>query len=139
MNYIAVLYQQMSTKYNCMPALYKQLCGIFDGVKNKNDIEQLRQVLVPKIEERDGDLVDVHLKVREDFYEALSAFASCLKVALQAATFFEDKSFSDQDRRHYKETVKQFSSLRQLVQQDAGEKIDYDEYAEDRKSTRLNS
>ncbi|MFP3458906.1 hypothetical protein R0J89_21895, partial [Psychrobacter sp. SIMBA_152] len=32
--------------------------------------------------------------------------------------------------RHYKETVKQFSSLRQLVQQDAGEKIDYDEYAE---------
>jgi type I restriction enzyme R subunit len=72
----------------------------------------------------------VNLKVREDFYEALAAFASCLKVALQSATFFEDKSFSDDDRRHYKETVKQFSSLRQLVQRDAGEKVDYDEYAE---------
>lgn len=129
-NDIAGLYNQMSTEYKRLPHLYKQLWAIFNGVKSKNDIEQLRQVLVPKIEERDGELVDVHLKVREDFYEALTAFASCLKVALQSATFFEDKSFSDQDRRHYKETVKQFSSLRQLVQQDAGEKIDYDEYAD---------
>ena len=129
-NDISGLYNQMSTEYKRLPQLYKQLWAIFDGVKNKNDIEQLRQVLLPKIEEQSGELVDVHLKVREDFYEALTAFASCLKVALQSATFFEDKSFSDQDRRHYKETVKQFSSLRQLVQQDAGEKIDYDEYAE---------
>ncbi|BBS19315.1 type I restriction endonuclease subunit R [Aeromonas caviae] len=136
-NDIAGLYNQMSTEYKRLPQLYKQLWAIFDGVKNKNDIEQLRQVLVPKIEEQkplapgeSGELVDVHLKVREDFYEALTAFASCLKVALQSATFFEDKSFSDADRRHYKETVKQFSSLRQLVQQDAGERIDYDEYAD---------
>jgi len=127
---ITGLYNQMSTEYKRLPQLYKQLWAIFDDVKNKNDIEQLRQVLVPRIEEQDGELVDVHLKVREDFYEALTAFASCLKVALQSATFFEDKSFSDEDRRHYKETVKQFSSLRQLVQQDAGEKIDYDEYAD---------
>lgn len=129
-NDIAGLYNQMSTEYKRLPHLYKQLWAIFDGVKNKNDIEQLRQVVVPKIEDRDGELVDVHLKVREDFYEALTAFASCLKVALQSATFFEDKSFSDDDRRHYKETVKQFSSLRQLVQQDSGEKVDYDEYAD---------
>ncbi|MGL5337056.1 MAG: type I restriction enzyme subunit R domain-containing protein, partial [Enterovibrio sp.] len=130
LNDIAGLYNQMSTEYKRLPQLYKQLWLIFDGVKNKNDIEQLRKILVPKIEERDGEMVDVHLKVREDFYEALTAFASCLKIALQSATFFEDRSFSDQDRRHYKETVKQFSSLRQLVQRDAGEKIDYDEYAE---------
>nr|ELR5213045.1 type I restriction endonuclease subunit R [Providencia rettgeri] len=129
-NDIAGLYNQMSTEYKRLPQLYKQLWAIFDGVKNKNDIEQLRQVLIPKIEELGGELIDVHLKVREDFYEALTAFTSCLKVALQSATFFEDKSFSDQDRLHYKETVKQFSSLRQLVQQDAGERIDYDEYAE---------
>ena len=90
----------MSTEYKRLPRLFKALWAIFADVKNKNDIEQLRQVLVPKIEERDGELVDVNLKVREDFYEALTAFASCLKVALQSATFFEDKSFSDQDRRH---------------------------------------
>ncbi|MDH1223983.1 type I restriction endonuclease subunit R [Aeromonas caviae] len=124
------LYNQMGTEYKRLPQLYQTLWGIFAGVKNKQDIEQLRQVLVPKMEELDGELVDVNLKVREDFYEALTAFASCLKVALQSASFFEDSAFSEADRRHYKETVKQLSSLRQLVQQDAGEKVDYDEYAE---------
>ncbi|HKM15619.1 MAG TPA: type I restriction endonuclease subunit R [Marinospirillum sp.] len=123
------LYNQMSTEYKRLPQLYKTLWAIFDGVKNKNDTEQLRQTLIPKTEDRDGELVDVNLKIREDFYEALTAFSSCLKVALQSATFFEDSSFSDNDRRHYKETVKQLSSLRQVVQQDAGERIDYDEYA----------
>ncbi|EKP0297331.1 type I restriction endonuclease subunit R [Aeromonas veronii] len=124
------LYNQMGTEYKRLPQLYQTLWGIFAGVKNKQDIEQLRQVLVPKMEDLDGELVDVNLKVREDFYEALTAFASCLKVALQSASFFEDSAFSEADRRHYKETVKQLSSLRQLVQQDAGEKVDYDEYAE---------
>ncbi|WP_180048455.1 MULTISPECIES: type I restriction endonuclease subunit R [unclassified Acinetobacter] len=128
-NDIAGLYSQMSTEYKRLPRLYKNLWAIFDSVKNKNDIEQLRQVLVPRIEERNGELVDVHLKVRDDFYEALTEFASCLKVALQSATFFEDKSFTDLERQHYKETVKQFSSLRQLVKQDAGETVDYDQYA----------
>ncbi|MHA7844730.1 type I restriction endonuclease subunit R [Serratia sp. D1N4] len=124
------LYGQMSTEYKRLPQLYKNLWAIFAGVKNKNDIEQLRQVLVPRTEEKYGELVDVHLKVREDFYEALTQFASCLKVALQSATFFEDKSFSEEDRQHYKETLRQFTSLRQLVKQDAGETVDYDQYTE---------
>ncbi|WP_436463301.1 type I restriction endonuclease subunit R [Acinetobacter seifertii] len=129
-NDIAGLYTQMSTEYKRLPRLYKALWAIFENVKNKNDIEQLRQVLVPHIEERNGELVDVHLKVRDDFYEALTEFASCLKVALQSATFFEDKSFTDADRQHYKETVKLFSSLRQLAKHDAGETVDYDQYAD---------
>lgn len=129
-NDIQGLYEQMSTEYKRLPHLYKTLWAIFDGVKNKQQIEQLRQVLVPRIEDRNGELVDVNLKVREDFYEALSNFASCLRVALQSATFFEDKSFTDEDRRHYKETVKQMSNLRQLVKQDTGERVDYDAYAE---------
>ncbi|SEF99756.1 hypothetical protein [Oceanospirillum linum] len=127
----------MSTEYKRLPQLYKTLWAIFDGVKNKQDIEQLRQVLVPKIEERGGDaaagipgeLVDTHLKKREDFYEALTNFASCLKVALQSTTFFEDKSFTPEDRQHYKETVKAMSNLRRLVKQDTGEQVDYDAYA----------
>ena len=82
------------------------------------------------MQERDGELVDVNLKVRDDFYEALTEFATCLKVALQSASFFEDTSFSDADRAHYKETLKQFSSLRQLAKQDAGETVNYDQYAE---------
>lgn len=127
---IAGLYSPMDTEYKRLPQLYKNLWDIFKEAKNKGDIEQLRQVLVPKMEEVDGEFVDVHLKTREDFYEALGAFASCLKVALQSATFYEDTSFSDADRRAYKETLKQFSSLRRLAKQDAGETVDYDEYAE---------
>lgn len=129
-NDITGLYSQMSSEYKRLPQLYKHLMAIFSGVKNKRDIEQLRQVLVPKLQDREGELVDVNLKVREDFYEALTAFASCLKVALQSASFFEDSSFSDEDRNHYKDTLKQFSSLRQLVRQDAGETVNYDQYAE---------
>jgi type I restriction enzyme, R subunit len=130
MSDITGLYHQMSTEYKRLPQLYKTLWAIFSGVKNKNDIEQLRQVLVPRTEMRNGEFVDINQKVRDNFYAALTAFITCLKVALQSATFYEDKSFSNDDRKHYKETVKQFSSLRQLVKRDAGETIDYDEYVE---------
>ncbi len=124
------LYSQMSTEYKKLPGLYDSLWAIFKDVKNKSDVEQLRQVLIPVIKEVDGKLVDVNLKVRDNFYDRLSEFASCMKVALQSASFFEDKSFTEEDRRHYKETVKQFSSLRQLAKQDAGETVNYDIYAE---------
>ena len=129
-NDIAGLYDPMSSEYKRLPSLYKNLWAIFSNVKNKGDIEQLRHVLVPRMQERDGELVDINLKVREDFYEALTEFATCLKVALQSASFFEDTSFSDADRAHYKETFKQLSSLRMLAKQDAGETISYDQYAE---------
>ncbi|MBF7980773.1 MULTISPECIES: type I restriction endonuclease subunit R [Rahnella] len=127
-NDIDGLYNQMSSEYKRLPLLYKILWAIFDGV-NTADAEQLRQVLVPKMEQRNGEFVDIHLKAREDFYEALSAFSSCLKVALQSATFFEDNSFSDADRHNYKETVRQLSILRLQIKEDAGETVDYEEYA----------
>lgn len=129
-NDIAGLYNQMSTEYKRLPLLYKNLWAIFKNVANKGDIEQLRQVLVPKIQDHYGDLVDVNLKVRDDFYDALTEFSSCLKVALQSASYFEDSSFSDKDRNDYKDTLKQFSSLRQLAKQDAGEIVSYDQYAQ---------
>lgn len=125
---LAGLYQQMSTEYKRLPMLYRNLWAVFATVKNKQDIEQLRQVLMPKMEWGHGQLVDINAKVRDDFYEALSAFSSCLKVALQSASFFEDSQFSDQDRAHYKATLQQFSALRLIAQQDAGEKVDYREY-----------
>lgn len=124
------LYSQMSTEYKKLPGLYDSLWAIFKDVKNKSDVEQLRQVLIPVMKEVDGKLVDVNLKVRDNFYDRLTEFASCMKVALQSASFYEDKSFTEEDRRHYKETVKQFSSLRQLAKQDAGETVNYDIYAE---------
>lgn len=124
------LYSAMSSEYKRLPHLYNQLWAIFAGVKNKNDTEQLRAVLVPKMEERAGEMLDIHQKTRDDFFEALTAFAGCLKVALQSATFFTDKSFTEQDRNLYKETVKQMTSLRQWAMQVSGEQVNYDDYAE---------
>lgn len=124
------LYHPMSHEYKKLPALYDRLWAIFAGVKNKHDIEQLRQVLVPKMHEQDGEWIDGRLKIREDFYEALTAFSSCLSIALQSASFFADKSFSDDDRCHYKETLQQFSYLRQLAQQDADETVNFGDYAD---------
>ena len=127
---IAGLYQQMSTEYKKLPRLYDDLWDIFAGVKNKADFEQLRQVLIPHMEEVDGEWVDRQQKIRDDFYERLTAFSNCLKIALQSASFFADKSFTEADIQHYKETLKLFASLRRMIRQDTGESVDYDQYAE---------
>lgn len=129
-NDLAGLYRQMGVEYRELPALYKALWDVFDGVKNTSDFQQLRSVLVPRMEEEHGQMVDVNLKRRDDFYEVLAKFAACLKVALQSVAFFEDTSFTEEDRRNYKETLKQMTSLRQMILQDTGETIDFDHYAE---------
>ena len=54
-NDIDGLYHQMSTEYKRLPRLHKSLWAIFENVKNKADIEQLRQVLVPRLEIREGE------------------------------------------------------------------------------------
>tara|TARA_Y100001960_G_scaffold123322_1_gene131506 strand:- start:497 stop:1300 length:804 start_codon:yes stop_codon:yes gene_type:complete len=56
-----------------------------------------------------------------------------MKVALQSATYFEDKSFESR-RELFKNNLKMFVALRKQVREDANETIDYDEYAEDIKS-----
>lgn len=124
------LYHRMDTEYKKLPSLYSDLWAIFSEVKNKQDPAAMRQALAPKINDIDGQLVDTNLKKRDDFYAALTAFSNCMKVALQSATFFEDKSFDDK-RQRYKDTLKMLVNLRKQVREDANETIDYDEYAED--------
>ena len=64
-------------------------------VQKKQDGQALRQqALAPKIDTIDGQLTDTNLKTRR-LYSALTQFANCLKVALQSATYFDDKSFDD--------------------------------------------
>ena len=123
------LYSRMDTEYKKLPGLYSELWAIFAEVSNKQDGPALRQVLAPKIDTIDGQLTDTNQKKREDFYSTLTAFSNCLKVALQSATYFEDKSFDDK-RELYKKTLKSMSELRRQVREDAEETIDYDEYAE---------
>ncbi len=124
------LYNRMDTEYKKLPGLYSALWGIFEGVKNKQDHAALRQALSPKVNEIEGQFVDAKLKKRDEFYTALTDFSNCMKVALQSATFFEDKSFDDK-RQHYKDTLKMFVNLRKQVREDANETVDYDLYAED--------
>ncbi len=127
------LYSRMDTEYKKLPGLHSDLWAIFDGVKNKKDGPALRQALAPKVQEVDGKLVDTNLKKRDDFYSALTAFSNCMKVALQSATYFDDKSV-DSKRDLYKRDLKAFVDLRKQVREDANETIQYDEYAEDIRS-----
>lgn len=127
------LYNRMDTEYKKLPGLHSDLWAIFDGVKNKQDGPALRQALAPKVHEVNGKLTDTNLKKRDDFYSILTAFSNCMKVALQSATYFEDKSF-DSKRDLYKRDLKAFVDLRKQVREDADETINYDEYAEDIRS-----
>lgn len=124
------LYNRMDTEYKKLPGLHSDLWAIFDGVKNKQDGPALRQALAPKVQDINDKFTDTNLKLRDDFYSALTAFSNCMKVALQSATYFEDKSFDDK-RELYKRDLKAFADLRKQVREDANETINYDEYAED--------
>ena len=127
------LYHAIDTEYKQLPKLHSELWAIFASVKNKQDGQALRQVLAPKMQDIDGRVVDTKLKERDDFYAALTEFSNAMKIALQSASFFEDKSF-DNKRERYKADLKAFVDLRKQVRADADETIDYDEYEADIRS-----
>jgi len=124
------LYNRMDTEYKKLPGLHSELWEIFADVKNKQDGPALRQALAPKVKEFEGGFVDANIKSRDDFYSILTAFSNCMKVALQSASYFDDKSFENK-RDLLKRDLKAFVDLRKQVREDANESINYDEYAED--------
>jgi type I restriction enzyme R subunit len=98
-------------------------------VKNKQDPEQYRQLLVPHYEDdENGQSFDTRQSFREDFYQALTEFGMCLQIALSSRTFFEDKSFSEDDIKTYKKDLRWFTALRKIARQDAQESVDYSAY-----------
>ena len=126
---LAGLYRQVSTEYKRLPALHDRLWALFSDVQNKKDLEQYRQVLLPKFsEDEEGQSYDARQKVREDFYEALTEFGMCLKVALSSQSFFEDASFSEAQIQTYKDDLRFFSNLRKISKQDAQETVDFSTY-----------
>ncbi|MGH6640494.1 MAG: type I restriction enzyme subunit R domain-containing protein, partial [Polaromonas sp.] len=133
------LYRQFSTEYKRLPALHDALWSFFQGVQNKLDREQYRQVLTPKFVtrkydaqdgEQEGEEYDERQKLRDDFYEALTAFGLCLQTALSSRSFFEDKSFSESLIARYKSDLRFFTELRQTARRDAMETVDYSAYEE---------
>jgi len=123
------LYRQVDTEYKRLPNLHERLWAIFDSVQDRTDFEQFRHVLIPKIEEdSEGGSHDTRLKVRDDFYQALTEFGLCLKVALSSVGFFEDGSITEDRIREYKNDLKFFSDLRVQARRDAAETVDYSAY-----------
>ncbi len=125
------LYQQFSTEYKRLPALNDKLWSFFKGVENRLDREQYRQVLSPKfVKGVDGEDYDERQKLRDAFYEALTAFGLCLQTAMSSRSFFEDKSFSESLITRYKSDLRFFTELRQTARRDAMETVDYSAYEE---------
>lgn len=123
------LYADISTEYKRLPNLHDKLWTLFEPVTNKADLEQYRQLLVPLAHEtEDGTSIDQNQKAREDFYEALTAFGLCLKIALGSRSFFEDASVTEAQIAKYKRDLKFFANLREIVRQDARETTDYSPY-----------
>jgi len=123
------LYTNVSTEYKRLPALHSALWGLFASVKNRADIEQYRQLLVPHLtDQASGEAIDLNQKTREDFYEALTAFGMCLRVALGSRSFYEDPSITEPQIATYKRDLKFFANLRKIVKQDAQETVDFSAY-----------
>ena len=119
----------VSTEYKRLPALHDALWAIFAAVKNRNDIEQFRRVLIPQVtEDSPGHSLDQNQKIREDFYDALTDFGMCLKLALSSRTFFEDRAFGEKTIQTYKLDLRFFTELRVLAKRDAHETVDFSEY-----------
>ncbi|WP_425088189.1 type I restriction endonuclease subunit R [Stappia sp.] len=123
------LYANVSTEYKQLPGLHKALWAIFKDVKNRQDMEQFRRILVPRVEiDEAGDSFDRNQQVRDDFYAALSAFGMCLKLALSSRSFFEDSAFGEAKIAIYKRDLKHFTDLRVWAKRASHETVDFSTY-----------
>ena len=126
---LAGTFSKVSTEYKRLPGLHDAVWAIFSGVTNPDDREQFRRVLVPRFADDDAGIsIDTNQKVRDDFYDALTAFGMCLKLALSSRAFFEDGAFTERLIQTYKRDLKFFTELRIQAKRDAQEVVDFSEY-----------
>jgi len=125
------LYHPMGVEYKQLPRLHDRLWAIFANVRNRQDPEQYRQVLIPEYaEDSEGHSYDKRQKVREDFYAALTEYGLCLKLALSSRSFYEDGGFTEAMTGQYKADLRFFGNLRKIARRDARETVDYGPYEE---------
>jgi type I restriction enzyme R subunit len=96
-----------------LPQRHSELWDVFKTVENKQDVEALQQFLAPE-------------DVRQRFYEALTAYARTLKVALSAVCFHEETPLAQVET--YQRDLRFFHNLRVAVKQRYAEAIDYKDY-----------
>jgi type I restriction enzyme R subunit len=96
-----------------LPQRHSELWDVFKTVENKQDVETLQQFLAPE-------------DVRQQFYDALTAYARTLKVALGAVVFHEETPLAQVET--YQRDLRFFHNLRVAVRQRYAEAIDYKDY-----------
>lgn len=123
------LYTNVSTEYKQLPQLHQRVWAFFSEVKNRQDMEAYRRVLIPKYaSDTDGVEYDTRQEVRENFSSALTEFGMCLQVARSSRSFFEDKSFTEDMINTYKHDLQWFIELRKVARQDAQETVEFSAY-----------
>lgn len=96
-----------------LPQRYSELWDIFKSITNQKDLEAYSLLLRPE-------------DIRQQFYDKLTAYARCLKIALSSLDFHNNTPEAEINR--YKEDLAMFINLRSAVQQRYSDKIDYKQY-----------
>lgn len=103
----------ISKAVESLPQRHSELWDVFRGVRNKDDPEAM-----------EGHLRDE--TVRRRFYEALSAFARGLKLALSSTVFHTDTPQESVER--YRQDLRYFVKLRASAARRYAEAIDFRQY-----------
>ena len=104
---------QVESEIEKLPQKYSELWNIFKGIVNKRDLEAYAVLLRPE-------------DIRHRFYDKLSAYAACLKVAESTVSFY--KMTSEADVKRYEDDLKMFLKLRSAVQMRYSDTVDYKQY-----------
>jgi type I restriction enzyme R subunit len=107
------VFTDVSEEVAKLPQKHSELWDIFKGLINKRDLEAYGEFLR-------------HEDTRQKFYERLTAFASCLKIALSSIEFH--KNTNEQLISRYKEDLTMFLKLRQAVRLRYSDSIDFKKY-----------
>lgn len=96
-----------------LPQRHAELWDVFKTVANRQDEEAFEQLLADE-------------KIRENFYERLSAYAKTLAIALSSEAFITGTPESR--LKGYKSDLKRFTNLKAAVKLRYAESIDYRDY-----------
>ena len=103
----------VQTEIARLPEQYAALWDLFKSVRNSKDGEAFELILYDKA-------------LRDEFYEALNAYARTLELALSSVRFMEDTP--EPLIARYKEDMTRFEKLRLAVKKRYAEVIDYRDY-----------
>lgn len=107
------MFTDVSDEVGKLPQKHSELWDIFKSIPNKRDLEAYSQYLRQE-------------NIRQQFYEKLTAYASCLKIALSSIVFHKEADESQVYR--YKEDLAMFLRLRNAVKERYSDQIDYKKY-----------